>query len=271
MALALALAGARTLIGEAHKRAEAGRVALAVHAFVPFGGGPGGWSGQLEIRNTGPSPVSVLDVELPRPIVLLRLYGLPQRVKVHATGRVTMRLRLNCAAQRAPGRLAVPNTVVSVRTAGGQELSQRVPSGDLDALVLQLEREQCGSPDGVAGPLALTYEGSRLRRGVIETTVLLRNDHDGTVKILNMTGASGWPANVNTEPSSLLGSVAAGHTTRLTLRWDVSACPRVEADEVISSLRVVLITPDNDLQSVSVDLGARFARDFFVHYRQACR
>jgi hypothetical protein len=272
LAVVVVVAGVRTLLRDAENRAEAARVVLEAHAFVPFGGGPGGWSGYLEIRNTGQRPVSVLDVDLPRPIVLLDLSGLPLRVDVRSSGRVSMRLRLDCAAGGSADRLAIPSTVVRVRNADGSEHRQRVTFRDLVDLVAQLEGEQCGGPDGGALSLGMTYQGSRiLDDGGIETTVLLHNELAGTVRILDVTGASGWPASVKTGSTTVLAAVGAGETVPLTLQWDLSACPRITADEVISSMRFVMITPEEDLRSGTVDLGERFARDFFEHYQDSCR
>lgn len=272
LALVVAFAGARDVLHDVESRAEAGRVALDVHASVPFGGGPGGWSGRLEIHNGGSRPVSVLALDLARPAVLLKVYGVPQRIAVRATAAVTVRLRLDCSARPAVGQLTTPGLTVRLRTADGRELSERVAFGDSTALVSQLQREQCGPPAGpTAQRVRLAYAGSRVTHGVIESTVILRNDNPGLVRVLDVTGASGWPTSVRAGPSTLLATIPAGDAIPLTLQWDVAACPPIEADEVISSLRMVLITPDDELELGAVDLGPAFARDFFEHFRSQCR
>jgi hypothetical protein len=272
LALTLAGVGARAVIEDVRDQAEASKIGLEVQAFVPFGGGPGGWRGLVEIRNVGPRPVSVLGLDLPRPAVLLALHDVPLRIEVGSTRRLTMRLRLDCTARVAMARLGVPAIDVRARTADGRERTRRVAVADKATLESQLDHEQCGGPAGpTSRRLGVTYGSSDLRRGAIETTMLVRNDEDGPVKVLAVTGSSGWPGSARTQPDPLPAIVTPGRAIQLRLKWDVSACPRMGADDVISSLRMVLISPADTLQFATVDLGADFARDFFRFYNRSCR
>jgi hypothetical protein len=272
LGLALAVFGSRGLIEDAQDRAEAGTVRLEVHAFVPFGGGPGGWSGLLEIRNLGRRPVSVLDLGLPRPVVLLAVHDVPIQIEAGSTGRLTMRLRLDCGAGVATARMARPAIDVRARTDTGRERTERVQFADLATLVTQLENEQCGDSAGQEPQgLQVTYEGSELRGGAIETAVLVRNNADAPVTVLEITGSSGWPGSARTEPASLPATLPPRRAVQLRLTWDLSACPRIGADEVISSLRMVLISQEETLQLATFDLGAGFAGDFFRYYYRSCR
>lgn len=104
LGLTLAGAGVRALVQDAENQVQAGRVGLEARAFVPFDGGPWGWSGLLELRNVGTRPVSVLGFGLPRPAVLLGLHGVPLRIDSRSSGLVQIRLRLDCSADAAAGR-----------------------------------------------------------------------------------------------------------------------------------------------------------------------
>ena len=259
------------LLEDAQDRADTDRIALEARAFVPFGGGPGGWSGRVEIRNVGSEPVSVLGIDLPRPAVLLGLHGVPVRLAGRSAGTVSVRLRLDCAARQSAGRGATPAIEVRARTVHGTEATRRVQFPDMRALVGQLAADQCGSSSGVADGLGVTYGGSQLRAGAIETVLLVRNVGSGPVTVLAVTGSTGWPGFVRTEPSTLPANVPAGQAIELRLQWDVSACPRIRAGDVISSLRMIAITPDDRASIEGVfDLGPRFARDFFRYYRVGC-
>jgi len=168
--------------------------------------------------------------------------------------------------------MARPAIDVRARTDAGRERTARVRFADLGTLVTQLERDQCGAPT-VTEPqdLRVTYQGSELRAGAIETALLVDNDEDAPATILEITGSSGWPISARTEPASLPTTVPPHRAVRLRVQWDLSACPRIGVDEVISSLRVVLISHEDTLQVATFDLGAGFAGDFFRYYHQSCR
>jgi hypothetical protein len=269
LALALGAAGAQSLVHDAEQRARTGRVQLAVDAFVPFGGGPSGWSGLVRIQNVGSDPVSVLGLDLPAPVVVLDLYRVPIRIEGRASGTVTMRLRLDCTAEATSH--PAPTIEVLTRTVHRQARAEQVAFPALTALVSQLEREQCGSQSGpVSDRVTLTYEGSELRRGALVTRVLARNADPSPVDVIAVTGSTGWPGVVRTQPPALPATVPAGGAVQLELQWDVAACPHLQPDGVVSSLRMVLISPAVVPLVETVDLGAPFARDFFRYYQRAC-
>jgi hypothetical protein len=200
--------------------------------------------------------------------VLLAVHDVPIQIGAGSTGRLTMRLRLDCAA----GVATAPAIDLRARTDTGRERTERVQFADLATLVTQLEREQCGDPGGQESQgLQVTYDGSELRGGAIETAMLVRNNADAPVTVLEITGSSGWPGSARTEPASLPATLPPRRAVQLRLTWDLSACPRIGADEVISSLRMVLISQKETLQLATFDLGAGFAGDFFRYYYRSCR